>query len=62
MTSALVPKGYIPTETRAFARVALPEPGVSALCTINLVDEQYFLLVVTSSGYLCEHFFSFVAA
>lgn len=54
MTSALVPKGYIPTETRAFARVALPEPGVAALCTINFVDNQYFLLVVTSSGYLCK--------
>lgn len=57
VTAAIVPRGYIPTETRAFAWVSLPEPGVAALCTINLVEEQYYLLVVTSNGYLYRYSF-----
>ena len=53
MTAALVPKGYLPSETRYFARATLPVAGVRALCTLTHTDGADLLVVATSDGILC---------
>jgi hypothetical protein len=51
--AALVPRGYVPSETRDFARATLPAPANPALCALTVSAAGPVLVVATADRKLC---------